>query len=138
MQDIPPDDVTALDFGFSADDIGDYLFDTLEQYKRDFEAIEFLCCDNASVNSALVSKIEYWVLEKKGISRTIPLIGCASHRLNIAIQSLYCEGAEYYDVVEKEHTLMMTLGTLKNRIKLAAKTHLNPIKKNDTRWGSVF
>ena len=36
------------------------------------------------------------------------------------------------------HTLMVTLGTLKNRMKLAVKTHLNPIKQNDTRWGSVF
>ena len=138
VQDTPTDDLSAQDFGFSADDIGDYLYDTLEQYKRDFEAIEFLCGDNASVNSALANKIEHWVMEKKGIRRCIPLIGCASHRLNIAVQSLYCEGTIYFSTVEKVHTLMVALGTLKNRVKLAAKTNLSPIKQNETRWGSVF
>ena len=73
MQDIPFDDLSAQDFGFSADDIGDYLYDTLEQYKRGFEAIEFLCGDNASVNSALATKIEHWVMEKKAFVDVFPL-----------------------------------------------------------------
>jgi hypothetical protein len=33
---------------------------------------------------------------------------------------------------------MVKLSTLKNRFKLAVKTHLNPVKRNDTRWGSQF
>ena len=33
---------------------------------------------------------------------------------------------------------MVEIGTLKNRMKLKAKTDKSPIKKNDTRWGSVF
>ena len=81
------------------------------------------------------SSIGWW---KKGIRRCIPLIGCASHRINLAVQSLYCEGTHYLDAVEKVHTLMVTFGILKNRVRLAVKTQLSPIKHNETRWGSVF
>ena len=54
------------------------------------------------------------------------------------MQSLYTPGTREHDVIEKVHKLMIELGTLKNRMKLRMKTHFAPIKRNDTRWGSVF
>jgi hypothetical protein len=82
--------------------------------------------------------ITAWLKDTKGVDRVVPLIGCASHRLNLAVQSLFAVGSYYYEVVEKVHALMVELGTMKNRYKLAVKTPLNPVKRNDTRWGSVF
>ena len=138
VQDLPEDPKDAEDFGFTAEDIGDYFGDVLETYGRNFEAIEFICGDNTSVNGKLADLITLWLKEKKNIDRVVPLIGCASHRLNLAVQTLYAERSRFYEVVERVHVLMVELGTLKNRYKLASKTTLNPVKRNDTRWGSVF
>jgi hypothetical protein len=38
------------DTGFTAEDLGDLLFDCLAEYDRDFRSIEFLSSDNVSVN----------------------------------------------------------------------------------------
>jgi hypothetical protein len=138
VQDLPENPVDAENFGFTAEDIGDYFADILSSFNCSFEAIEFICGDNASVNGRLATLIQDWLLREKQITRTLPLVGCASHRLNLAVQSLYAEGTAYYHAVEKVHTLMVELGTLKNRYKLAAKTQLCPVKRNDTRWGSQF
>ena len=138
VQDIPTDELEISEIGFSAEDIGDYLFDVLARYNKGFDAIEFLVGDNASVNRLLANRIKEWLRINKNISREVPLIGCASHKLNLAIQGLYSVGTPEFLVLEKVHKLMLELGTLKNRMKLRTRTHLTPIKKNDTRWGSVF
>lgn len=137
VQDIPDDD-DAEDFGFTAADIGDYFHDVLvTRYKKSWEVIEFVCGDNASVNRLLATLIEQ-ELEKTNISRNVPLIGCVNHKLNLGVQSLYAEDTDYYEVVNKVQALMVNLSTIKNRPKLATKTSLSPLKRNETRWGSVF
>ena len=124
--------------GFTAEDIGDYFFDVLESYGRTYADIEFISGDNASVNGRLADLLQSWLREKRGINRVIPLIGCASHRLNLAVQSLYAEGTDFYNAVNKVNSLMVELGSLKNTFKLRVKTSLCVIKRNDTRWGSTF
>ena len=95
--------------------------------------------DNASVNRLLANRIKELLRNNKNISREAPLIRCASHKLNLAIQGLYSVGTPaFLAVVEKVHKLMIELGTLTSRMKLRTRTHLTPIKRNDTRWGSVF
>ena len=138
VQGIPKTAADAEDFGFTAEDIGDYIYDVLSSYSRSFDAIEFICGDNASVNRRLSQLIKAWWLSQKGIRKVIPLVGCASHRLNLAVQHLYDEKSGYHEVVEKVNALMTDLGTMKNKIKLAVVTPLNPVKRNDTRWGSTF
>ena len=52
VQDLPETVEAAASFGFTADDIGDYLFDVLASYGHDFSSLEFLTGDNAYVNGA--------------------------------------------------------------------------------------
>jgi hypothetical protein len=141
VQDLPDGVIieNADAFGFSADDIGDYLFDALSRYDRSFEAIEFLSGDNCSVNGALADKISAWILREKRFTRKIPLVGCASHRLNLAAQSLYKPpGSDYHDVVKKVNLLITELRTLKNTYKVAAKFKKTILKPNETRWSSTY
>jgi len=120
VQDLPNTDTEANNFGFTADDIGDYLYDVLQSYDRDYSAIEFVSGDNCYVNQSLCTKLELWLLRELRIKRSIPLIGCASHRLNLAVQKIYSEvtNPEYFNLVLKVQSLMVDLRTLKNKIKL--------------------
>ena len=60
--------------------------------------------------------------------------------LNLAVQKIYSEvtNPEYFNLVLKVQSLMVDLRTLKNKIKLAVHTNLNPQLRNDTRWGSTY
>ena len=140
VQDLPETVEAAASFGFTADDIGDYLFDVLASYGHDFSSLEFLTGDNAYVNGALCTKIEAWVYRNKGIRRSVPLIGCASHKLNLAVQFLCSESENpiWSAAISRVHTLMVSLKSLKNRVKLAVVTSLNPELRNDTRWRSTY
>ena len=138
VQDLPETNDAAASFGFTADDIGDYIFDALASYGHDFSSVEFLTGDNAYVNGALCTKIEGWIYLNKGIRRSVPLVGCASHKLNLAVQSLCSENPIWSAAILRVHTLMVSLKSLKNRVKLAVVTSLNPQLRNDTRWRSTY
>ena len=111
VQDLPSNAEEANSFGFTADDIGDYIFDVLEMYGHDFEAIEFITGDNAYVNQSLCTKIETWLYRTKNIERTVPLVGCASHRLILAIKLIYSDqvNPEYFRLIAKVQALMVEL-----------------------------
>ena len=129
----------ASTFGFSADDIGDYMIDVLAEYNRKLSDIEFLTGDNCAVNQSLAEKITRHLRDASFGSYIVPLVGCASHRLNLAVQMFYEDPtSKYYSLVNKVSALMVELRTLKSRYKLASRTKLSPIKRNDTRWGSVY
>ncbi len=139
VQPLPDEDngENAEDFGLTAEDIGDYVSSVLSLYKKDFGNIEFITGDNASVNKRLCDLMSLWINER-GDRRKISLVGCACHRLNLAIKALYLPGTRNYFLIEKVHKLMVELSTLKNSFKLASKTTLNPEIRNDTRWGSTY
>lgn len=140
VQDLPESIEAASSFGFTADDIGDYLFDVLTLYGRDFLALEFLTGDNAYVNGALCTKIELWIFRNKGVRRNVPLVGCASHKLNLAVQFLcsFEHKPKWFEAISRVHALMVNLKSLKNRVKLAFVTQLNPEVRNETRWRSTY
>ena len=73
---------------------------------------------------AFFTKIEAWLSRVKGIERCVPLVGCASHRLNLGVQLIYSqnENATNYRLVEKVQNLMVDLKTLKTKVKLAVCT----------------
>ena len=141
VQDLPDGTIItdASNFGFSADDTGDYLLDVLSKYDHSFESIDFLSGDNCTVNGSPATKITTH-LRAKNIIKLVPLVGCASHRLNLGIRLFYeAPYSMYYALVNKVNDLIMVeLRTLKNKYKLAAKTKLNPVKRNDTLWGSTY
>ena len=69
-------------------------------------------------------------LISRKIKRQVPLIGCASHRLNLACQEFY---ADKMDLIEKVDFLMKDLKTLKNSAKLRKYTQEKPERRNATR-----
>jgi hypothetical protein len=142
VQDLPDEDLgeDAEDFGFTAADIGDYILNAaLGRYGKNFENLEFLSGDNCSVNKLLVEGITEWYTNNNKPIRLLPLVGCGSHRLNVAVQKLWsAPGSKYYAVTQKIHKLHVSLRTLKNSFKLAAKSSVTAHLDNETRWTSMF
>ncbi|EGZ12810.1 hypothetical protein PHYSODRAFT_511059 [Phytophthora sojae] len=83
----------------------------------------FLVGDNCGVNKRLANLLG------------VPLIGCASHRLNLAVRD-YLEPHD--SILEEVQQLMRKLRTLKQAAKLRAKTPLAAVLRQDTRWSSTF
>ena len=81
-----------------------------------------MVADNAAVNTCLADLLE------------IPMIGCASHRFNLACKS-YLQ--KYETTLSKINSLMVTLRNVKQAGKLRTRTHLEPVTRNDTRWSST-
>ncbi|RLN96724.1 hypothetical protein BBJ28_00019689 [Nothophytophthora sp. Chile5] len=83
----------------------------------------FIVGDNCAVNKKLATLL------------SIPLVGCASHRLNLAVQAYLQQYEEDLDTI---HTWMKKLRTLNHAAKLRLKTPLRPVVRQDTRWNSTY
>ena len=83
------------DFGAAAHEA--YFSTLLHMFGRKLEDVLFLCADNASTNSCLANRMK------------VPHIGCASHRLNLAVKSFLDLHSE---LILKVHQLMLQLGSL--------------------------
>ena len=143
VQDLPAadenHDQVAMLFGFTAEDLGDEVKRVLQRYDRDFDSLEGLGSDNAEVNKRLAYLITAYLKDELHIDRPIVLLGCASHRLSLAVK-WFCSAdnnEDYERLIKLLHDLMIALKTSKNRYKLAAKTSLCPEVESDTRWDSI-
>ncbi|KAG3106301.1 hypothetical protein PI125_g13238 [Phytophthora idaei] len=65
----------------------------------------------------------------------VPLVGCASHRFNLATKTFL---AEHKVLVGAVSALMVALRTIRNRAELRRHTSLAPLRANTTRWSSTF
>ncbi|KAG6610903.1 GTP-dependent nucleic acid-binding protein engD [Phytophthora cinnamomi] len=92
-------------------------------YQKRPEQVLFLVGDNCGVNRRLATLMG------------VPLVGCASHRLNRAVAARLSECADDLDLVQ---ALMIKLRTLHHSAKLRFKTDLRPIIRQQTRWSSTF
>ncbi|KAG2809796.1 hypothetical protein PC119_g7503 [Phytophthora cactorum] len=79
--------------------------------------------DNCATNRAIATRLN------------VPLIGCFSHRFNLALNSFLDNHKPEVDAVS---TLMAALRTINNRAALREHTPLSPLGLNVTRWGSTF
>ncbi|ETP39716.1 hypothetical protein F442_12840 [Phytophthora nicotianae P10297] len=103
----------------------EFLADMLPRdFGKQIDQCLFVVGGNCSVNQRLASLIG------------VPLIGCASHRLNRVVQQdLQSHEADLAAV----HGLMIKLRTLTQSAKLSRlKTSLRPVIRQDTRWSSTF
>ena len=103
-----------------------YIDAMLRWYDLTLANITFLVGDNCSTNGAI------------GRLANVPLIGCASHRFNLAVQQFY---AEYEPILFKINEVMKRLRQLKNAGKLRVITgsvNLTPKPRNVTRWSSTY
>ena len=95
----------------------------MELFGKSEESLIYLVADNAAVNTRLSDLLG------------IPMIGCASHRFNLACKK-YLEDSE--NVIQKIHSLMVNLRQVKQAGKLRTKTPLEPVIRNATRWSSTY
>ncbi|ETP05005.1 hypothetical protein F441_18303 [Phytophthora nicotianae CJ01A1] len=92
-------------------------------YGVQIDQCRFVVGDNCSVNRSLA------------ILMRVPLVGCASHRLNRAVQHYLLQHEEDLAAVQ---ALMIKLKTLTQSAKLRQKTELRPVIRQTTRWSSTF
>jgi hypothetical protein len=107
---------------------GQLLDSTVRHYGKSIENIAYICGDNTTTNCKLAREVLH-----------IPIIGCASHRLNLAVKSYLTTIHEA--IVTKVHDLMVRCRTIKNLAHLRNEMEgdfLKPILDNDTRWSSTF
>jgi hypothetical protein len=90
---------------------------------RTLESVLCFVGDNCSTNKRLAAIC------------SIPLIGCASHRFNLAVKEILKQHKHLVDKVEK---LMIKCRTLKIAGEIRQKTKLRALEKNVTRWGSEY
>ncbi|KAE9046065.1 hypothetical protein PR002_g1893 [Phytophthora rubi] len=108
-----------------ADSLIDLLDYAMDVYGLTLDLLMFYVCDHASVNGALSSRTD------------VPMIGCASHRLQLAVRWLL-EPEANQRVIQKVHDLMTRLSTLKHRHALRQAGALMPVVNNTTRWSSTY
>ena len=101
----------------------EFVISTLAFYQREPEALTFLVGDNCSTNKSLATLCG------------VPLIGCGSHRLNLAVKKFL---EPYEPILQKIHELMGKLSNIKQAAKLRRTTALQPVKRNVTRWSSTY
>ena len=102
----------------------EFIAATLRVFEKSTDSIAFLVADNENRNRCLASTF-----------LQVPMIGCASHRLNLAVR----EHLHPYDsLLRKINELMKKLGNLKKSAALRTKTPLRPIKRCQTRWSGDF
>ncbi|OWZ19062.1 hypothetical protein PHMEG_0006747 [Phytophthora megakarya] len=95
----------------------------LDVYDKTRHMVGFLVGDNCNTNQAIANKMG------------VPLVGCASHRFNLAVNKFL---APYEDLLADVNTLMVELRHENNLAELKKHTVLEPIKRNVTRWSSTF
>ncbi|ETP50142.1 hypothetical protein F442_04453 [Phytophthora nicotianae P10297] len=108
----------------SAQSLFDLIADTLTRYRKLWETVKFMVGDNCSVNQCIGRR-----------EGAIPLVGCASHRFNLAVQDFLKSEAK---LNAKIQALMTKLRTIKGRALLRRVSKLAPLLRNDTRWSSTY
>jgi hypothetical protein len=110
---------------FAAEDIYRTLTHRLEIFGKTCQNIDYLGGDNCSVNKKLSRLLD------------VPFVGCASHRLNLAVKN-YLDQPTIAPIINKVNSLMKSLLSLKNSMILMKETPLRPEIRNQTRWSSVY
>ncbi|GMF17457.1 unnamed protein product [Phytophthora fragariaefolia] len=95
----------------------------LSLYNKKFSMVALLVAGNCATNRRIATLME------------LPLVGCASHRYNLAVNRYL---AAYEPELAAVNSLMVQLRHVNNAAELAKYTDLKPIKRNVTRWWSTF
>ena len=99
---------------------------TLSLYGKDVDNVLCLVGDNCSVNQKVATDMD------------LPLLGCAAHKMNLAVRSWISAQPGFPEAIKTVSTLMKKARTAKNSARLRQLTNLKAIKENDTRWSSTF
>lgn len=91
-------------------------------YKKTKDNVVCLSGDNCSVNKLIAMMIDK------------PLVGCASHLFNLAVQDTLLE---HQPLIKSVNEVMVKLSKVKAMEKLRKFTDSGPIRNNATRWSSI-
>lgn len=125
----------------SADQHAEYLNTLLPYFNRTMEDVLYLVGDNCAVNQKLAKDLN------------VPMIGCNSHKLNLAV-TLYI-GLNFKDddtakakctveqlarreILQLLSTLMSKLKSIKGKARLREYTDYVALKANETRWNGNY
>jgi hypothetical protein len=115
------------DTKFTAEEHAQYLESTVALYKKSINKnVKCFVGDNCQVNKSLAT----------GLGK--PLVGCYSHRFNLAVNRWVKERPGLEDSINCIKKVMKKGRNLKNAAKLRQLTALKAITDNDTRWTSTF
>ena len=103
-----------------------WIQDSLLKYGKSLANVAFLVSDNTNLCPSIAN-----FLGK-------PLIGCASHKLNLAVKKYLKDNVEIRNVLDKIHNLMQFLKGCNPAGKLNLLTTKVAITRNNTRWLSIF
>ncbi|KAG3246644.1 hypothetical protein PI124_g8646 [Phytophthora idaei] len=115
--------ISPAEYGQSAEAYLEMIDAVLELYNKDSAMVMFIVADNCATNQANATRLG------------VPLIGCASHRFNLAV-CRYLE--DYKPLIDQVQTLCIHLRYPNNAAELARHTHYKPLKSNATRWSSTY
>ena len=127
----------ALSPTLEEDDLGadahiDLFESTIDLYGNSKDDIACIIGDNCNTNKAISTRWD------------IPMVGCASHRLNLAVKQWIDSHGNIAEAIEKVSTLMAKASNLKTAARLRELTldyhgvSLKAVRENVTRWTSVF
>ena len=100
----------------------EFLTYILNLYKKSWSNVVALIGDNVNTNKSLANRTG------------IPLVGCASHRLNLAMRDVLDEEEQ---LIERINSIMVKMRGLLLSAKLQKLNPLKPIVRNVTRWSST-
>lgn len=116
--------LSPLEDGQTADAHIDHLDRILDVYGKHKSQVTFIVADNCATNQSIATKLD------------VPLVGCASHRLNLAVNKFLSGYSEL--ILNPIQNLMVALRTANNAAQLRRYTDLRAVRSNATRWSSVF
>lgn len=112
--------------GMSASDHLKHISKALKMYGKDVEDILCFVGDNCSVNRRMSKDLD------------VPLLGCASHKFNLAVREWIKDQPSLDHIIKKVAFVMKKASTLKIAAKLRKLTAYSTVRENDTRWSSTF
>ena len=74
---------------YTADNFLELLEFVLSVYNKSFENVSFIVCDNENLNKSIARRMGK------------PMLGCSSHRFNLAVKSTYPEFSEEIEFVNE-------------------------------------
>ena len=112
--------------GMTAQDHLTHIARVLQMYGKQTKNVICFVGDNCSVNQSTARTM------------SVPLIGCASHKFNLAVQLWIKEQPNLTSIIAKVAAVMRKASTLKVAAKLKQLTKYSCVKANDTRWSSTY
>lgn len=112
--------------GMTAQDHLHHLAQVMRIYGKTENNIMCFVGDNCNVNKCMAALLK------------IPLIGCGSHKFNLAVKKWISNQPQLEDIIEQVSAVMKKASTLKVSALLRQLTSLRTVRENDTRWSSTF